>query len=342
MLTNYDNLYDYCSNNIRTENPTVYHIGKKIGNYVLILAVDNKNNKIYKYSNEWLHLLTDYYKIGGCHQQHYDKIITEYRDIIYSRKGEVNKSHQDKDIIPLCTSFSLGTVHGYAGLYCIIDQYIRDKEKYKDHYIVIYINSQKGILEIINGFVECGVLEKDKIIYVLSEIPYLFKSITFLFNRWHMYPSHIGDEHNQFKIDIIQKYLVSSKYNIDPQDERICIIKSSESENLTNNGIVSKSIIDKFCENYDFTFLEPMKMNEIELINRLHNAKVFVTSWGTAYFKNHVYLSDKCEKVYILVIGEDFKNQYHSGYVPKKYRNATIEYLFLKDNNLDMPPGFIK
>mgnify|MGYP007000297277 len=73
-------------------------------------------------------------------------------------------------------------------------------------------------------------LEKDKIIYVLSEIPYLFKSITFLFNRWHMYPSHIGDEHNQFKIDIIQKYLVSSKYNIDPQDERICIIKSSESE----------------------------------------------------------------------------------------------------------------
>jgi hypothetical protein len=53
-------------------------------------------------------------------------------------------------------------------------------------------------------------------------------------------------------------------------------------------------------------------------------------------------LSDKCEKIYILVIGDDFKNQYHSGYVPKKYRNATIEYLFLEDNNLDMPPGFIK
>ncbi len=58
MLTNYENLYDYCSNNTLTENPTIYHIGRKIGNYVLILGVDSKNNKMYKYSNEWLHLLT--------------------------------------------------------------------------------------------------------------------------------------------------------------------------------------------------------------------------------------------------------------------------------------------
>jgi len=338
MLTNYENLYDYCSNNTLTENPSIYHIGRKIGNYVLILGVDSKNHKMYKYSNEWLHLLTDYYKTGGCHKQHYDKIITEYQDIIYDRKGEINKSHEDKNVIPLSTSFSIGTVHGYAGLYCIIDQYIRDKEKYKDYYLLVYINSQKGILEIINGFVECGVFDKEKIIYVLSDIPYLFKSIKFLFNRWHMYPSHIGNEHNNFKIDIIRKYLISAKYNVKPDEDRICIIKSSESENLTTSGIVSKSKIDDFCDKYNFNFLEPMKMNEVELINRLYNAKVFLTSWGTAYFKNHVYLSHKCEKIYILVIGEDFKKQYHSGFVPRKYRNAKIEYIFLEDNCLDMPP----
>lgn len=338
MLTNYDNLYNYCSNSDKTEHPTIYHVGKQIGNYLLILAIDNENHQIYKYSNEWLHLLTDYYNAKReCDVPHYERIIDDYREIIYNKKSTTNMNHKDKNVIPLSTSFSLGTVHGYAGIFCILDQYIRYKEKYKDYYLLVYINSQKGILDIINGFQNCGIIDREKIIYILQDTPYLFKSIKFLFNRWHMYPTHLNDSHTQFKLDIISNYLVTSK-DSDNYDDRICIIKSSESQNLTYNGIVSKNKIDEFCNKYNLTFLEPMNMNEIELINKLYRAKVFVTSWGTAYFKNHVYLSSKCEKILILVIGDDFTKQYHSGYVPKQYRNATIEYIFLDDNCLDMPP----
>ena len=71
-------------------------------------------------------------------------------------------------------------------------------------------------------------------------------------------------------------------------------------------------------------------MNEIELINRVNEAQIFVTSWGTAFFKNYIYISNKCEKIIVLVIGNAFINQYNNfislNVLQTKFKNAIISY----------------
>jgi capsular polysaccharide biosynthesis protein len=70
-------------------------------------------------------------------------------------------------------------------------------------------------------------------------------------------------------------------------------------------------------------------MNEIELINILNKSRIFVTSWGTSFFKNYIYVSDKCEKI-IVMVTPDFMGQYNShltrNVLPKKHKNASILY----------------
>ena len=57
----YSNLInDYCSDLVTTENPVLYRIGQAMGNTLMLLGIDKKTKKIYKYSNEWLYLLKDY------------------------------------------------------------------------------------------------------------------------------------------------------------------------------------------------------------------------------------------------------------------------------------------
>ena len=71
-------------------------------------------------------------------------------------------------------------------------------------------------------------------------------------------------------------------------------------------------------------------MNEIDLINILYNSKIFIASWGTSFFKNYIYISDKCEKIIVLIFGNDFITQYNNYINEKKllckFKNAAIIY----------------
>ena len=55
QLINLENIHHYYSNNIESNNSTIYRIGPPVGNNVTLLAVDEDDNKIYRYSNE-LHI----------------------------------------------------------------------------------------------------------------------------------------------------------------------------------------------------------------------------------------------------------------------------------------------
>ena len=77
-------------------------------------------------------------------------------------------------------------------------------------------------------------------------------------------------------------------------------------------------------------------MSEIVLINKINRSRIFVTSWGTAFFKNYVYISNKCEKIIVLVIGDAFIKQYHNDTnVQTTYKNAIITY-HIVNKNLDV------
>lgn len=344
QLLNLKNLENYFHNIIESTNSTIYRVGNPNCNSLMLLAVDELNNKIYKYSNEYLYLLKDYYKKALEGNQHfvkkYNDIIIFFKSMINMPKNFIDCSHFDKKVISLVTSFSRGSVHGYSGLFCILNQYINNLEKFKDYYIIVWKYSQQGILDIIGEYVSKGLIPSDKIIYINSNITYRFKLMNLIHNKWHNYPCFRHD--SNFKLDIVRNHLVdSNKYSFDFYHKRICIIKNSKSTNITQDGIMPLEKIKKICRKYNLYHLEAGIINEVKLINILYNAKILVTSWGTSWFKNQVYLSDNCTDVYVLVLGKNFYNQYKNS--PKKcnIRNTNIHYILL-DNELNMPDDFLK
>ncbi len=326
---NTQNLFDYCSNEIITIHKTIYFIGDMIANNSLFtIAIDNTDHKIYSYSNEWLYLIKRYY-----HSTHplYTKTVEYYTNIIQQKC--IDFSYADYDVIPFITSFSAGTVHGYAGLFSILNEYINNIDIYKNYKIIVYKDSQQGLLDIINNFINKNIIDKECVMYISSNVQYLFNSIYFIPNRWHLYPQ---DEDIDFLID---NYIVNKNNHLLLENDNICIIKSSASVNVTTVGVIPAKTIKTFCNKNKLLSLEPTQMSEIELINTINQSRIFVTSWGTAFFKNYIYISNKCEKIIVFVIGEDFINQYNYNFnantLQTKFKNAIIKY-HLIDANLDV------
>jgi len=322
---NINNLFDYCLEETVANN-SIYFIGNQINNSLFTLCVNN--NKIYSYSNEWLYLIKYYYKEHYWHPM-YNNILMHYQNIIETNTNDINDDYKNYNVIPFITSFSLGTTHGYSGLFYMLNEYIKNYDKYKKYNILIYENSQQGLLDIINHFINRNIIDKDKIIYLSSNIKYLFNSIEFIPNKWHEY-----NDNNEV-VELIKNYIIDPKLHQDNLNDRLCIIKSSLSSNNSQSGIISDNYINLFSSKHHLSYLNPSKTNEICLINMIHNCKLFVSSWGTAFFKNYIYISDTCQEIIVLIIGDEFINQYKSHNLSNtlllKYKNATINYIFANE-----------
>ena len=138
MNINLDNLFDYCLENIETQNKSIYYIGNKIGNSLFTISIDLESEKIYSHSNEWLSLIKSYYPSQGGY---YNTLISEYKYLIKNKN--INYDYANYNIIPFVTSFSNGTAHGYSGLCCILNEYLNNYNLYRDYKILVYSDSQK-------------------------------------------------------------------------------------------------------------------------------------------------------------------------------------------------------
>lgn len=313
---------------------------KIINNALLKLAIDDNKN-IIKYSNDYLYLLDisdnykkeiyllydkiihnsfKYFNIGT------NKIINHNIFILQSTIKYINKIKLNiiSDIVvDFTTIFSIGTAHGYAGLFNIIDNYLKYYNNYK---IIVYKESQQGILDIINK-----IISNDKIIYIESDIIYQFDKIYFIPNQYHDFDVNFSNRINY----ILNDYLIDKNYIYSFPYNKLCIIKSSISENITNNGIVKQNIIDIYCKKNNYISLEPTKYNEIELINILYNCEELVVSWGTAFFKNFHYISDRCLNIRVLVFCKHYLYEYNNHKIKNvliyNYKNAIINYILIDD-----------
>jgi hypothetical protein len=105
-----------------------------------VLAVDSVSNEIYSLSNEWLHLIKDYYYSSNPGaKKNYLNVLGHYQNI--KSNPDSNNEFQDLNVIPFITTFSRGTVHGYTGIWCILSEYINNKQKYENHHIFHKIES---------------------------------------------------------------------------------------------------------------------------------------------------------------------------------------------------------
>lgn len=319
---NVDNLYNYTNKRLDTNEETFYFISQQVPicNSLMTLAVNKNDNKIYTYCCEWLFLINKLYYPNGYF---YKSIVTSYNNFLNKTYDE---TYKDKKMIPFITSFSRGTTHGYSGLYCILYNYINNKEKYKDHNITVYKHSQKGILDIIHYLADKKIIDKSKIIYLDKEKKYLFKSITFIPNKWHEMHQILYQKSNYHNIydNLIVKYLVDVNYST--SHDNLCLIKDFENKNNT-------TIVEKFTKLNNTYNMDVNVISEIEMINLIYNSKVFVCSWGTCFWKNFFYVSDKCEKIIVLVVNRcSYINQFirWKKTLLKKHKNAEIYYYVVK------------
>lgn len=323
-------------NHTVTSEKAIFFIGNMIGNSLFTLAFNKDNKKIYCLSNEWLYLLrrTPRGKMNPvCRPDKFNIIKNNYNKTINS---PINTKYEKYNVIPFITSFSTGTVHGYSGLFCMIHNYLKDYDKYKNYKIIVYKNSQSGILDIINHFIKRGIFNENNIIYLTQHINYLFNKIHFIPNTMHVF-NEVDLNRIKFETEILKKYLINKNFN--SLHSRICILKTDMTKNLTTTGIIKENEAIHFCKLHNLTLLKPDKMNEINLINTIYNCKTFVVSWGTSFFKNFIYLSDKCDRIIVLIYSKAFINQYNgrSNLYKNFFENKKIKVTYLiVDNIMDL------
>jgi hypothetical protein len=335
LIVNVDNLFKFCDNSKECNN-VMYVIGEPLGNTFIHLALNYVNKFIYKYSNEWLYLINVYYP-----SEYYIKLVEFYSNLLYKKPNII----VNKNVVSFITSFSLGTVHGYTGLFNNIIYYLDNIEKFKNHKIIVYAQSQKGMLDIIYYLVNKKVIDGDKLILLEKNVSYYFSSIYFIENKYHIYNDELSD---LISTKFIDKYIkpyrcdttylnsINEYYNLPKNLDKILIMKGSNSINLTSDGTFSNESIINFKNKMNLTLIEPGIIDEIGLIHIIQSCSIFIVSWGTSFFKNYIYISDKCRQIFVIVLkNSNFYIQYTDMYknnLIHKYKNAKITYIIADEN----------
>jgi len=282
------------------------------------VAIDEENTFL-PFASDYHHLILNgnmghrdlYHQVCNIKQQNRFQVINE-------------------DVIPFITSYS-GTVHGFCGVLSILEHYVSNINEYKNYKILLLKHHDKGILDIIDYFCELNLIQKDKIIFLDFDTLYKFKSIFLIPNSLHHYFENV---HIRDKIScMLQKYVIEFNNGRDKPAScfnKIAIIKNSKFPTTTQLGITTYEIASMFANNFHYHLLEPTVCGEINLICYLSNCEELIISWGTAFMKNFVYISNKCKKVTILIIGNEFLHEYNHtkrhNQLVTKYKNAEFIY----------------
>lgn len=302
-----------------------------------IFCINVDNNCIYKYANEWLYLINDFnINNKGYNSMSLNNYINIYNAIIkYNTKQII---HINENGLQLFTTFSRGSVHGFSGFYYTIIEYLTNFDKYKDLKLIIYKETQNGMLDIINFLCEKNIIDKSKIIYIEKNTYYTFLSITFIPNCFHVFYKELIPNVDTF----IKKYLVSEILDI---NENICLLKiENNGSYISSAGLFKLNIVEDFSKKYSFDIINTH--NEIELINRIYNCSILVISYGSTFFKNFIYISEKCKKVIVIVKDsyiDDYKRlceiSVEQAIIVKKYKNADFIYKIIdNDDELNFNP----
>jgi hypothetical protein len=331
------NLFNYCNNSLSIKN-TLLKV-TDLDCISIILSFEFNTNLINLYSDEWLYLINYNYPNG----YYYQNYITEINNFICNKFIQP-KIEIKEDVLQFFTTFSRGAVHGFSGFFNNLVIYLNNYELYKELKILILKDSDSGIIDIINYLVYKEILDYKKIIFIEKNTTYLFDSVTYIKNEYHVFNNNFIPLVDEF----INKYLIFSKNIIMNYPTNVCIVKTDKTKNSTVlSNIFNNEDLLKFCNKYDYTNISHNL--EIDKINKIYNCKYFIVSYGSAFFKNFIYISNKCEKIIVLVNGEYYKNDYkhlksiipnkYQGLILDNYKNANIIYL-LRDN-LDFNPNDI-
>jgi hypothetical protein len=327
-ITTTSGLFEKITTNNYIQNGII-KIGNQYGNTLNKLVVDT-NNMIVQNSNEWLHLLKYNYPMHSI----YYHILELYNNILLDMSNN-NYRYIDETVIDFTTSFSTGTAHGYSGLFNLIEQY---QSHHTDKKIIVYKNSQNGVLQLIEHLIG-KTYGSDRIIYIEQNQTYVFQNIVCIQNIYHEFDHCLINKTREIltKQIIYSDEIFNNKYGYPNCLDKICIIKSTNTENITTCGMADSGLVNKYCQKQNYKLIDPSSFNEIDFANILYRCSELTVSWGTAFFKNYHYLSEKCNMIRVLVFDHVYIGQYNNALVHNallnKYQNANISYNVVSNIN---------
>ena len=297
------------SYNHATSCENAYYTVQEINrDYGLISFGYDEDKNIFHLSSTLLHAKKDKIK-------KFERIVTKGGYITNNEDTFINE-----DVIPFITNCSkVGTVHGFMDLYSIIIQYFDNLDQYSKYKILIYKDSQQGLLDIINHLCHLNAIDRNNLIFIESNKIYKFKSICFIkniydawFNKKPEYSNFLAKCRNFTSNYIIDKvsYLKPQKFNID----NILIVKAGSNDwkqlkrkkNIIN---FDKNEVEEFCKKYNYTWIKPETMNEVVFYNLINNGKNFVISFGSSFLKNFPFINKNYEKVNIVSVSNSKYDQ---------------------------------
>jgi hypothetical protein len=143
-----------------------------------------------------------------------------------------------------------------------------------------------------------------------DDIVYRFDMITFIPNVGHNNTKNNNTKNRMLTQQGIEKIKFIHEYwKVDDNDHenhhennRLCIIKNTKDVmNCTNDGTFPYNVFETFAKKNNINIVVPSLMNENEFICKIKKSEYLVLTWETAFYKNYVYISDKCKKIIIII-----------------------------------------
>ena len=313
-------LFDYVDQDALAADDVLYRVAPSHSWWVHVLAVRIRDRVALAASNEFLSLLKGHFD-PKTHGSYYGHIPPFYAGLAKTDLRAVTTINESA--VPLITSFSPGTGHGFAGFWSILAAWCdRDAaDPSKNQTLLVYDGSDRGMLEVVRAAAATGLVDGARLRYLRPGVTYRFRRLEVIPN-----PEHTLKYGGRRVSDFVHKHFVRTDGA--PRSDAVAVLKTAGG--ATSQGVLCPDRTAAILRRHNATLVDPAA-GEIALINALARARVFVASWGSAFFKNYVYIGDKCTDVYVYHTN-DFSPQLDNlGHRPVRFRNAMFHYTAAED-----------
>ena len=306
-------------------------IDNTIGDNAKIIVLSNMNGSsiihyaynddgLFKYSTDFLHIRSHNgdTMIVNYYNQNKDRDVTKYID---------------EEVVSFISSFTNGSVHGYAAVWIFILHYLKNN---LTHMVLLSTKTQDGIRQLV-----AHCIGEDKIITLDTHEVYQFRRIHFI----PVTEMHFSDTFWKKNNPSFVKLLINPRFDNEGKSN-LCLMKVNSA--TTGIGIIPLDQAKTFCHKNNLYLLRPFEHNEIETANLLWNCESVVFSWGTTYYKNLRYIGDKCRNIYVIITPGFIHQEYHprknrpDSHTYKRYRNADVKYLTYISNISELSIEYIE
>jgi hypothetical protein len=215
-------------------------------------------------------------------------------------KDTVPTIKYDETMVWGISPFCLGTVHGYAFIYQLINQY-----KDTQYRILIAKESSKGILELCNE-----AFGGERLVYVNNNQVIEAQDLRFVVNTCHCYVPHSI-------MNVVVPLFLRPKPTL-----CLAALKTTDTVNVTGVGVLNQQQVSQLNIPSRFVKVKPEDFSEMDWMSMVYNCEELLVGWNSCYFKAIMYLTSghKCKKVHCLIVGPCSLQQY------REHGKTALEY----------------